>query len=198
LLTQTIPLKEDHSFYIQFLENIKQKVGDYVFKRDLKYNDRTREVHNLHTAKSIGILYDATDLKDMMLVSEFANELFKTKKDVKALGFVNRNELTHHHMPMLQFDFFFLKDLNWYYKPQNYIIKNFLEKDYDILINLCTSNCVPVKYLAGGSKAKFKVGKYEEDLSIYDMMIDVKKDTLSALVTEVKHYLNLINKRNAS
>lgn len=49
-----------------------------------------------------------------------------------------------------------------------------------------------------GSKAKFKVGKYEEDLSIYDMMIDVKKDTLSALVTEVKHYLNLINKRNAS
>jgi len=54
------------------------------------------------------------------------------------------------------------------------------------------------QYLAGGSKAKFKVGKYEEDLSIYDMMIDVKKDTLSALVTEVKHYLNLINKRNAS
>ena len=38
-------------------------------------------------------------------------------------------------MPMLQFDFFFLKDLNWYYKPQNYIIKNFLEKEYDILIN---------------------------------------------------------------
>ena len=81
--------------HIQFVENIKQKVGDYVFKRDLKHNDRKREVHNLHTAKSIGILYDATDLKDMMLVSEFANDLFKTKKEVKALGFVNRNELTH-------------------------------------------------------------------------------------------------------
>ena len=184
--------------HIQFLENFKQKVGDYVFRRDLKHNDRKREVHNLHTAQSIGILYDATDLKDMILVSEFVNDLFKTKKDVKALGFVNRNELTHHHMPMLQFDFFFLKDLNWYYKPQNYIIKNFLEKDYDILINLCTSNCVPVKYLAGSSKAKFKVGKYEQDLSIYDMMIDVKKDTLSVLISEVKHYLNLINKRNAS
>jgi hypothetical protein len=57
---------------------------------------------------------------------------------------------------------------------------------------------VPVKYLAGGSKAKFKVGKYEQDMSIYDMMIDVKKDTLSALIAEVKHYLNLINKKNAS
>tara|TARA_A100001035_G_scaffold179592_1_gene142803 strand:- start:135 stop:692 length:558 start_codon:yes stop_codon:yes gene_type:complete len=182
--------------HFQFVENIKQKVGDYVFKRDLKHNERKREVHNLHTAKSIGILYDATDLNDMMLVSEFANDLFKSKKDVKALGFVNRNELTHHHMPMLQFDFFFLKDLNWYYKPQNYIIKNFLEKEYDILINFCTSNCVPVKYLAGSSKAKFKVGKFEKDLFIYDMMIDIKKDNLSDLITEIKHYLNLINKKN--
>ena len=57
---------------------------------------------------------------------------------------------------------------------------------------------MPVKYLAGGSKAKFKVGKYEQDLSIYDMMIDVKQDSLSALINEVKHYLNLINQKNAS
>ena len=97
---------------------------------------------------------------------------------------------------MFQIDFFFLKELNWYYKPQNYIIKNFLEKEYDILINFCTSNCVPVKYLAGSSKAKFKVGKFEKDLFIYDMMIDIKKDNLSALITEIKHYLNLINKKN--
>lgn len=184
--------------HIQFVENIKQKVGDYVFKRNLKQNNRIREVNNLHTAQSIGILYNATDIDDMMLVSQFVNELYKTKKDVKALGFVNNNELSHHHIPLLQFDFFFLKDLNWYYKPQNYITKNFLEKDYDILINFCGSDCVPVKYLAGSSKAKFKVGKFEKDLSIYDMMIDLKKDTLSALITEVKHYLKLINTRNDS
>ena len=97
---------------IQFIENIKQKVGEFVFKRDLKHNNRQREVHNFHSAKSIGILYDATKIDDMMMVSQFANELFQSKKDVKALGFVNKNELTHHHMPMLQFDFFFLKDLN--------------------------------------------------------------------------------------
>ena len=80
--------------HIQFVENIKQKVGDYVFKRNLKQNNRIREVHNLHTAKSIGILYNATDIDDMMLVSQFVNELYKTKKDVKALGFVNKNELS--------------------------------------------------------------------------------------------------------
>ena len=184
--------------HIQFVENIKQKVGDYVFRRDLKYNERKRQVHNLNTAKSIGILYDATDLNDMMLVSEFVNDLFKTKKDVKALGFVNKNELSHHHIPLLQFDFFFLKDLNWYYKPQNYIINNFVEKDYDILINLCDSTCIPIKYLAGSSQAKFKVGKYEENIDLYDMMIDVKENTLSALIKEIHHYLTIINQKDAS
>ena len=64
--------------HIQFVENIKQKVGDYVFKRNLKQNNRIREVHNLHTAQSIGILYNATDIDDMMLVSQFVNELYKT------------------------------------------------------------------------------------------------------------------------
>lgn len=183
---------------MQFVEDIKQKVGDFFFKRELKSNPRQREVHNLHTAQSIGILYDATERADMLKVSEFVNALFQTKKDVKALGFVNLKELTHHHMPMLQFDFFFLKDLNWYYKPQNYIIKNFVEKDYDILINLCDSTCIPIKYLAGSSQAKFKVGKFEEDIDLYDMMIDVKENTLSALIKEIHHYLTVINQKNAS
>ena len=101
-------------------------------------------------------------------------------------------------MPMLQFDFFFLKDLNWYYKPQNYIIKNFVEKDYDILINFCDDSCIPIKYLAGSSKAKFKVGKYQENVDLYDMMLDVKENTLAALIKEIHHYLNIINKKNVS
>ena len=183
---------------MQFVEKIKQKVGDIFFKKELKSNHRQREVHNLHTAQSIGILYDATEREDMLKVSEFVNTLFQTKKDVKALGFVNLKDLTHHHMPMLQFDFFFLKDLNWYYKPQNYIIKNFVEKDYDILINLCDSTCIPIKYLAGISQAKFKVGKYEEDIDLYDMMIDVKENTLLALIKAIHHYLTVINQKDAS
>ena len=46
---------------MQFVEDIKQKLGDFFFKRELKSNPRQREVHNLHTAQSIGILYDATE-----------------------------------------------------------------------------------------------------------------------------------------
>ena len=70
---------------------------------------------------------------------------------------------------------FLSKDLNWFYKPQNYIIDNFVKRDYDILINLCDSSCIPIKYLVAKSIARFKIGMYEENFDIYDLMIELKK-----------------------
>ena len=82
------------------------------------------------------------------------------KKEVKALGFVNEKQLSYCHTPKLQYDFFYHKDLNWYYKPQNYIIDNFIKTEYDILINLCDSSCIPIKYLVASSLARFKISLY--------------------------------------
>ena len=45
---------------IQFIENIKLKIGKYVFQRDLKHNKRHKSVYNLEDAKSIGILFEST------------------------------------------------------------------------------------------------------------------------------------------
>ena len=64
---------------------------------------------------------------------------------------------------------FYKKDLNWYYKPQNYIIDNFIKKEYDILINLCDSSIIPIKYLVASSLAHFKIGQFEDGFEIYDL-----------------------------
>ena len=85
--------------------------------------------------------------------------------------------------------------MNWYKKPENYIIDNFIKKEYDILINLCDSSCIPIKYLVASSIARFKIGQYEDGYEIYDLMISLKKDkSLDKLMSEIKHYLQLINK----
>ena len=88
-----------------------------------------------------------------------------------------------------------IQDLNWYYKPQNYIIDNFIKKEYDILINLSDSSCIPIKYLVASSVARFKIGRFEEGYEIYDLMIKLEKEKgKERLMEEIKHYLNLINK----
>jgi hypothetical protein len=182
---------------MQFIEDIKKKVGKWVFKRELKINKRRKEVCNLESAKSIGILYDASSEEQINLVRPFVSFFFDLKKDVKALGFVNAKELSYCHVPKLQYDFFYKKDLNWYYKPQNYIIDNFIKKEHDILINLTDSSVRPIKYLVASSLAHFKIGIYEENYQIYDLMISLTDDrSQQKLMDEIKHYINLINKKN--
>tara|TARA_B100001175_G_C19202482_1_gene492024 strand:+ start:75 stop:626 length:552 start_codon:yes stop_codon:yes gene_type:complete len=180
---------------MEFIEDLKQKVGKWVFQRELRTNSRTKEVCNLDDAKSIGVLYDATTEEQIKMIQPFVSYFFDLKKDVKALGYVNANELSYCHAPKLQYDFFYKKDLNWYYKPQNYIIDNFIRKEYDILINLCDSNIIPIKYLVASSIAHFKIGIYQENYEIYDLMISLKDDkSIEKLMDEIKHYINLINK----
>ena len=180
---------------MQFIEDFKQKVGKWVFQRELKTNKRTKEVCNLEDANSIGILYDATSEEQIKMVKPFVSYFFDLKKDVKALGYVNSRQLSFHHTPKLQYDFFYQKDLNWFYKPQNYIIDNFVKKEYDILINLCDSKTIPIKYLVASSIAHFKIGVHEENYEIYDLMISLKDDkSMEKLMYEIKHYINLINK----
>ena len=182
---------------MQFIEDIKKKVGKWVFKRELKINKRRKEVCNLESAKTIGILYDASSEEQINLVRPFVSFFFDLKKDVKALGFVNAKELSYCHVPKLQYDFFYKKDLNWYYKPQNYIIDNFIKKEHDILINLTDSSVIPIKYLVASSLAHFKIGIYEENYQIYDLMISLTDDrSQQKLMDEIKHYINLINKKN--
>lgn len=180
---------------MSYLEDFKTKIGQIVFQNQLKSNKRKKEVCNLDSAKSIGILYDATNEEQINQIQPFVSYFFNLKKDVKALGYVNAKKLLYCHTPKLQYDFFYLKDLNWYKKPQNYIIDNFIKKEYDILINLCDSSCIPIKYLVASSVARFKIGKHENGYEIYDLMISLKEDkSLEKLMSEIQHYLQLINK----
>ena len=182
---------------MQIIEDFKQKFGKWVFQRELKTNNRIKEVCNLQKAKSIGILYEATSEEQMKIIQPFVAYFFDLKKEVKALGYVNAKELSYCHVPKLQYDFFYKRDLNWYYKPQNYIIDNFIKKEYDILINLCDSSVMPIKYLVASSIAHFKIGIYEENYEIYDLMISLKEDKgIKKLMHEIKHYINLINTQN--
>ena len=180
---------------MQFIESIKIKIGQWVFQRELKTNKRLKEICNLDVAKSVGILYEATTEEQINQVKPFVDYFSNLKKNVKALGFVNAKELSYCHIPKLQYDFFYQKDLNWYYKPNNYIIENFIKKEYDILINLCDSSCIPIKYLVASSVAHFKIGQHESGYEIYDLMIALKDDrSMEKLMHEIKHYINLINK----
>jgi len=111
---------------------------------------------------------------------------------VIALGFYDQKELPPMRFSKLGLDFFTRKDLNWYQKPNAPIVKNFVQREFDILIDLHMVNSIPFRYIVASSKANFKIGKYERlSTPFYDFMLSVSDETkFPQFLEQVNHYLN--------
>ena len=62
---------------MSYLDDFKIKIGQIVFQNQLKYNKRTKEVCNLESAKSIGILYEATHEDQVKQIQPFVSYFWR-------------------------------------------------------------------------------------------------------------------------
>jgi hypothetical protein len=146
-------------------------------------------------ARTIGILYDATSERHYEAVKQVVKDIRSQHKEVQALGYYNRRQLPRNRFAKLGLDFFTRKSVNWYMKPGNQIITNFINTEFDILINLNIEKCFPLKYISAKTHARFKIGRYDRrNAPICDMMIQVEDGLpVAEFLGQVLHYLNLIN-----
>ena len=90
----------------------------------------------------------------------------------------------------LEYDFFTLKEINWHYKPTSSYVANYIEQNFDILINLCTKSVLPLLYVLALSKAKFKVGVHKEKyISYYDLLVHNNDNDLQHFIHNIEKYL---------
>lgn len=150
--------------------------------------------------RTVGILFDASNPEDYELVKRYVVYLREHAKKVKVLGYFSSKEIPAFTYSKLEYDFFSAKETNWFGKPTTHIIDNFIEENYDLLIDLNIHDHFSLKYITALSKAKFKVGKYkEEDENIYDMMIDADNtQTLKYFLRQVDTYISMMNKPEVS
>ncbi|MBN1199169.1 MAG: hypothetical protein JXA23_07440 [Bacteroidales bacterium] len=149
---------------------------------------------NLASAKSIGILYALIAPPDYTEVETFVSDLQKEHKEVKALGFVQHKEMVNRFLPKLSYDFFSQQEVNWYCKPMNNKVDDFITTEFDLLLDLTMEDFLPLKFVTGLSRARCKVGRFtEENNRYYDLMIKVESfQRLPELIKQIKHYLTII------
>lgn len=179
-------------------KNIRNKLAGYLLKKELGQNRRVPGVISFDQAKSIGILYDATNDHDYELMKNYVKELRGASKDVIALGYFNQKELPSMRFMKLGLDLFTKKSLDWKQKPKGSVVSSFLDKKFDILICFNLDRSVPLSYLASQANAIFKIGRYEKTFAgMFDFMIKPEtQPTLKQMMEQVDHYLKLI--RNES
>ena len=177
------------------LKMIRTIAGNQFLRDKLDKIHRNRKITNLKEARKIGILYALDDVPDYEVVAEFVAELQRDHKEVKALGFVKNKNLVSRFLPKLSFDFFSARDLNWFYKPVHSKVKDFIEKEFDILMDLSLKDTLPLKFISAWSLAHCRVGRYSEsNHECYDIMLDIGKDmSLNDYILQIVHYLSVIN-----
>lgn len=183
---------------MKWSKKIRLSVGFHKLLKEVKQLHRQPAVRNLNDAKSIGILYNATEDENYDTVMRYMKSLRELHKDVHTLGFVDRPSLLRHQFAKLGLDYFTQKHLNFYFLPNYHVVTNFINEEFDILICLNIENAFPLKYVAALSKAHFRVGKYNKSsTAFYDLMIDVEDSgNLKGFIGQVDHYLKVINKGN--
>ena len=168
-----------------------------MLAKEFLFKKRDKSVVNFYDANYICIVFNATNTDNFKLVKKYITYLKENKKKVKSIGFFDFKEVPQNQLSKLEYDFISRKELNWYNSPTGVDVTNFMKEPFDVIINFDIDNSLSLLYMVAFSKAKFKIGKFNEKYQqYYDMMIDVEENsTLKYFMRNVDVYLNMVNKK---
>jgi len=177
---------------------LKLSIGLSRLRKRSKAMLRDKMDHNLESARSIGIICFATSSNGLDNAMNFANFLNEKKIISSILVFCPLKEVPQNFLLRKNVKVFTKKELNWYGRPNQPTVEQFVNEEFDILIDLSLEEVFPLRWISTLSKAKFKVGALGYFGNPNDLTISLKNDKSEEyLVSQIKHYLTLINNRFA-
>ncbi|MDA9555200.1 hypothetical protein N9R54_03080 [Pelobium sp.] len=175
----------------KLFSQFRLKSGLRSLRQEIKKMSRKNQSVSLDDAQTIGILVTIQNEQQLNEVEAIANSLKVNDKKVRLLGFLTNKTLkvnANSHIELISEE-----DIAWNYIPKKEKIINFVNNEFDILINLCTEICFPLMYVTALSKSLFKVGAYNPNqVAIFDFMIETQQQSISGFSSELKHYLDKI------
>ena len=179
---------------MKFIDKINRIIGNFLLLKRIKDKLRPKSFHNLESAKSIGILFDARNENKFTLAKSFIKYFTDKDKTVTALGFVDNEDAISYYLYRKGVDFFCLTNVGRNGRPKNTAVTDFINNNPDILINIGLLNDAVIQYIMSQSAAKLKISGLADD-KFADFVIDVKdKKEITYLIEQVKHYLQIIRK----
>jgi hypothetical protein len=175
---------------IEFFNQIRLKFGFRQLKQEIKKLTRKNHSISLSNAKNVGVLISIQNQSQLSEVEEFAKSLTQQNKKVKLLAFIGDKSLK---LSSSIIEIITLEDVEWNFIPKKEKVINFVNNEFDILLNLCTEICFPLIYITAKSKSLFKVGAYDKKNSpFFDFMLQTQQQSVLGFTTELKHYLDKI------
>jgi hypothetical protein len=180
---------------------LRKFVSNYFRKRLINYflkQQRNAKIQTLSDSRSIGILWNPVDEGSI----ETYELVRKTLKDkgiaVTGLGYADRK--TEQNLSLVAHSGFSNNsNVGLSGKPVSGPGEQFVNENFDILIDLSVKKVLALEYILVHSEAKFKVGWESTGTNYYDLNIDVSKQpTCRYLMEQIIFYLEKINGNQGS
>lgn len=185
---------------MKLTKKIRAKLGQLKFQNDLQKIKMKHEVVSFDEAVKIGLLYDATDERDYEVVKAYVKQIRSTyKKEILALGYVDKKVLPPGQFAQYGLDFFTKKDLDFRLIPKDPIVQNFINEKFDILVNFNSGKCFPLHYISAMSHARFRIGRFDRRyMNCYDMMVQITDDPpIKNVIEEIQVFLRQLRSQNS-
>ena len=170
-----------------FLDKIKDFWTKKIVKKSLSNVKHNESVSSI---KKIGIIIDETyfNEKDLLINHLLLNGI--SKQNIEILAFRNRVKKNE----TFDYTVFSYKDLSWNTTIEKSEITNFINTNFDLLINYYDVEKAPLLLVTSLSKANFKVGFANVDKRLNHFMIDTQAENYKVFIEELFKYLKILNK----
>lgn len=174
--------------------SIRAKTGRYLLRKKLRQFSRDRIYNNLGSARSIGVLFMPTQQPEMEIIKQFLNYLNEYKLQIYVLGYVNSKKIPESYLFWKGINFFSKKEVGyWSMAPKTPVATDFIDKSFDIMLDLSMRDVFELEYIVRLSKAKFKVGHFTSKHKGYDMMFELQPSTsLEEFLEYIKEYIKIV------
>lgn len=179
---------------MKIVEDVRNYIGRWQLRREMRHKKHASQLLSLMSAQHIGIVYNAEDKENEQIIQKYATDLRSEGKKVFMLGYVDLKQLPHSKKFLLNSEFFWKEKLNGVNLPVKGKIGQFLQQEFDLLLNLYQEPLLPMQAIAAYSNAKYRVGaNIEGSLDYYDAVIDTgSRNDLRFLIEQIDFYLRNI------
>ena len=184
---------------MSWIEHIKNKLGSLMLEIRVIEKVGINTIPSFQDIQEIGVIYNATQAIEEEQINRIAHFLRDQGKKVWTLGYVDSNKLPHNRKFHISSEYFWKEQLNFFNLPQPEKIGQFMNHNFDLLMNLYFEPILPIQAMSCLCHAKYKMGaQIQNGIQYNDSIIDTGNDhSIQSLSAQMVHYLKVINQHES-
>lgn len=181
---------------MELLKSIRIKTGTVILRRRASDSRRKTVFGNFSAVKTIGIVWNSANSEDFKTLAAFHQQMTERNIDVHVIGYYDGKNLPDRYTAIRYLTCIRKHEVNMFYIPISNDARDFMNKKFDVLIDINFEKIFPLSYITVMSKALFKAGLFEQEnpLAPFDLMMEIKKPAaVDNYLKQIIQYLEMIN-----